>query len=138
MKSWVQPLPCEGTISAVLGASLGVILALDGGLGGHDWSYVPTQLSLLAYVVVFAVSLHFACTAVIKRSGSIFAFFLILCVANGVLFNISRLRDVNVNVDQRIVFLPDNVATSVTIVFLVWLLVQLILSTALFFSGKRK
>ena len=138
MRSWIKPLPCEGTISAVLGAALGVILALDGGLAGKDWTHVPTQTSLIGYVLVFAVSLHFACTAVIRKSSRIFMFFFALCMVNAAFFNLARLRDVTFDATQRIMFLPDNVAVSVTVIFMSWLGVQLLLSVSvLLFKGKR-
>lgn len=138
MRSWIQPLPCEGTISAVLGAALGVILALDGGLAGKELTNLPTQIGLIGYVLVFAVSLHFACTAVIRKAGRIFVFFFSLCVISAVFFNLARLHDLALDAGQRIAFSPDNVALRATIIFLAWLIVQLLLSYAVvLFKGKR-
>jgi hypothetical protein len=130
MRSWVQALPCEGIIEAVLGASLGVILANESSLISNSWTNLPQLIALIGIVVVFGLSVHFACTAVLRKAKKIFYFFLFVCLFNGALLNVWRIKEWAIDSAGRISMLPDGVAVSVTALFFAWFTTQLLIAGA--------
>jgi hypothetical protein len=130
MRTWLRPLPCEGIIAAVLGASLGVILANESAFLADSWTNLPRLVAFIGIVVIFGLSVHFACTAVQKRAKRICYFFIFVCLFNGAVLNVWRLKEWSVDPAGRITLLPDNVALSVTALFAAWLITQLIIAGA--------
>ena len=137
MRSWVRPLPCEGILCAVLGAALGVILALHGGLVPETWTAVPQSIGLLGIAVAFGLCIHFSSTAVLKGAPIVCGFFVFSCFAIGALFNYSRLEGLAIGSEGQVSFLPDRFALCVTAIFLTWLLVQIVVAlSVVLFKGR--
>jgi hypothetical protein len=89
MKSWLNPIPAETVIGAIVGAVLGSILERDDYLTIPTWMQSFFALQFIFLIVAFGICAHFYCAAALlkkekikswSRGGCALVIFLILFI----------------------------------------------------------
>lgn len=122
MHSWLNPLPGETVIGAVIGAVLGSLLERNDYLNISTWLNSFFALQLIFLILAFALLAHFYCAACHMQKTLIRKWTLFGCIFVITLMLFLYPRHLGIGPDSSIVFLPHEYNTLMAGVLLLWLI----------------
>lgn len=122
MDSWLNPLPAETVLGAIIGAVLGSILERNDYLNITSWLNSGSALLLILLILAFGVLLHFYCAACHLQKDTIRRWSLFGCILAiaGMLF--AYPKHLGIGPDASIIFLPHEYNALMSGVLILWLI----------------
>ena len=120
---WLNPLPSEAVIGAIVGAVLSTVMAYYKYLEVNVWTDVRYALYFVVVILCYGVCLHFYCAAVLLSKHKIGLFFLVLCIVIYLVILIIQPKELTLTDSGQINFLPNPGSVLISGVLLIWLLI---------------
>jgi hypothetical protein len=117
---WLNPLPAETVIGAIIGAVLGTIIAQSPYFEISEWMQARYPLLFTFLILSYGVSIHFYCAAVVLDRPKIRTIFLALCllIFLGMVF---YPKEVGIDPGGRVSFLPESLNVLIAGTLMIWL-----------------
>jgi hypothetical protein len=119
---WLNPLPAETVIGAIVGAVLSTILAQYGYFGVESWIEARFALYFTFLILAFGISLHFYCAAVLLEKRTVARIFRLTAILILIIVLIGYAKRAQVGSDGSVLFLPNPGNSLICGVLLIWLL----------------
>ena len=121
MRSWLNSLPAETVIGAIIGAVLGSLLERDDYLNISDWLHSLFALQLVYLILAFGILAHFYCAACDLQHMAVKRWSLAGCVLIILIVMLLYSKHLGIGPDASIIFLPHEYNTLVSGVLILWL-----------------
>jgi H+/Cl- antiporter ClcA len=128
MHSWLNPLPAETVIGAIVGAVLGSILERNDYLDLPNWLHSFFALQLIFLILAFGICAHFYCAAYYLRKDLIRRWSLFGCVLTIGIVLFMYPKHLGIGSDASIVFLPHEYNALMAGLLILWLVTLRILT----------
>ena len=128
MKDWLNPLPAETVIGAIVGAVLGSILERNDYLTIPTWLQSFFALQYIGLIVAFGVCAHFYCAATLLKKHRISVWFRSGCILVIVIMLLSYPKHLGIGPDSTINFLPHEYNALLSGVLVIWVITLRVLT----------
>jgi hypothetical protein len=122
MRNWLNPLPAETVIGAIVGAILGSLLERNDYLNISDWLHSFFVLQFVFLILLFGLGSHFYCAACYLQKPNIGRWALASSLLALLIVLFMYPKRVGLGPDAEIVFLPHEYNVLMAGVLLLWLL----------------